>query len=318
MELSQKRQAMITASKLYYYGNMSQDEIAVMMGISRPKVSRLLTEARQIGIVKIDVSDPNVSFEQNAEKIRSYFQLKYVTVVPSGTSSEAAKTNVGRAASEFLNQHIRENSKIGLSWGTTLSTFAREFRAKAPHPGATVVQLVGGTYSQSMHIDARELVKTVSAKLHCEYSLLQAPMVVHNPTLKNMLMQEPAFTQHFSYIQNLDMAFIGIGSSYEKDAVALRANYLEANDVAQLKELGTVCDICGHQIKQDGSAPPTFLTNRVVGISLEELHRIPLVVGLCVGHKKAEPILAALRGRHLNCLIIDEVAAISIISAEGI
>lgn len=320
MEQSQKRQDMIKAAKLYYYGNMSQDTIAEMLGISRPKVSRLLAEARKIGIVKIEVSDPNFSYkyQDNAERIRDYFHLLYVKIVPSGADEDIAKTNVGRAASDFLNDHIHETSHIGLSWGTTLASFAREFRAKASYPNACVVQLVGGTYSQSMNIDARELVKTISGKLQCKYSLLQGPMIVHNPALRDLLMQEPAVIEHFHHIHELDMAFVGIGKSHDRDSVVLRANYIAEDEAYQLYQLGMVCDICGHQLKADGSSPHTFLSNRVFGISLEELRNVPLVMGLCVGHKKTEPLLAALRGKYLTGIIIDEVAAISLISAIGL
>ena len=314
MELSRKRQDMIKAAKLYYYGNMSQDEIAGMMGISRPKVSRLLTEARQIGVVKVSVSDPSGTTEEMAERIRGTFGLRQVIIVPSGANEDMAKVNVGRAASDFLNENIRPDSKIGMSWGTTLSTFAREFRAREPYPEARVVQMVGGTYSQSLNIDARELVKTISGKLQCRHSILHAPLLVHNPTLRDLVMQEPAAVEHFEYIRTLDMAFVGIGTA-GRDAVAVRANYITEEEVKKLGEIGMVADLCGHQLTADGQAPETFLSNRVVGITPAQLRSIPLVAGLCVGHRKTEPILAVLRGHYVNCLIIDEVAAISLLAA---
>lgn len=318
MEQSRKRQDIIRAAKLYYYGNMSQDEISRLMGISRPKVSRLLTEARQLNIVQITVHDPQDSCAQLAKNLQQHFKLQYVTVVDSGNSEESAKENVGRAASSFLNTHIRDGSKIGISWGTTLASFTREFHADAPMPHARIVQLVGGTYSENLNIDGRELVKVLAKKLQCAHSILQAPLIVHNAALRDLLMQEPAVLAHFRHIRTLDMAFVGIGTSYYKDSIAYRADYIAEEEGRKLNELGLVCDICGRQLLEDGSEPTTFLSNRVVGISLEELHRIPLVVGLCTGHKKAAPLLAALRGRHINSMIIDEVAAIALLAAVPI
>lgn len=317
MEQSQKRRDMIKASKLYYFGNMSQEEIARLMGISRPKVSRLLTEARQLNIVQITVNDCHESNDENARLLAQRFQLQYVQIVPSGNCEEAAKTNVGLAASDLLNARIQPNSTIGISWGTTLAAFARTFRAKHPVPGAKMVQLVGGTYSQSLNIDGRELVRSISKKLQCEHHLLQAPFIVHNPALRDLLMQEPAVKEHFRLIHNLDMAFVGIGASYYKDSIAFRSHYIEEDEARQLSDLGLVCDICGHQLLPDGHEPDTFLNDRVVGISLEDLDRTPFVVGLCVGHKKVTPLLAALHGHHLNAMIIDEVAAISLLSKSA-
>lgn len=315
MEQSQKRRDMIKASKLYYFGGMSQEEIARLMEISRPKVSRLLSEARQLNIVQITINDPYTSNDEHAKLLAKRFGLQYVRVVPSGNCEEAAKNNVGLAASELLNARLQEKSMIGLSWGTTLAAFARAFHAEHAAPGAKVIQLVGGTYSQSLNIDGRELVKSISKKLQCEHRLLQAPLIVHNPALRDLLMQEPAVKEHFRLIRNLDMAFVGIGASYYKDSIAYRAHYLEEDEARRLSDLGLVCDICGHQLLPDGSEPDTSLTNRIIGISLKDLDRIPFVVGLCAGHKKAAPLLAALHGRHINAMIIDEVAAISLLAA---
>lgn len=316
MEQSQKRKDIIKAAKLYYYGNMSQQEIAQLMNISRPKVSRLLTEARQLNIVQITIRDPRMSLEQNAEKLKKHFNLRFVSVVPSAVNDEATKVNVGRAASDYLNSNMQDHTKIGISWGTTLCAFTREFQAKTSFPNAMVVQLVGGTYSQNLNIDARELVKVIAHKLQCNHSILQAPLIVSDPALRDLLMKEPAIIEHFRQIHSLDIAFVGLGSSYYKDSIAYRANYIEENEAKRLGELGLVCDICGHQLREDGSEPDTFLSNRVVGVTMEELHQIPTVVGLCAGHKKTQPILAALRGRHINALIIDEIAAISLLTAE--
>ena len=107
MEPSSKRQSIIKAAKLYYYGNMSQEEIAQVMGISRPKVSRLLTEGRQLNIVQIVIQDPGTSIASNEEKIKSHYKLDLVKIVPTQHSPAATMTLIGRAASAFLNENIQ-------------------------------------------------------------------------------------------------------------------------------------------------------------------------------------------------------------------
>lgn len=318
MEQSSKRQNIIKAAKLYYYGNMSQDEISQLMGVSRPKVSRMLAEARQLNIVQIVVNDSGAAINTQEERIKKHFKLDYVKVVPTQHTDAATKAMVGRAASAFLNEHMRDDSCIGLSWGKTLAAFVHEFQAKRPCPNATVVQLVGGTYSQRINIDVRELAKDLAKKLDCHYSILQTPMIVHNPKLREMFMEEPAVQEHFRRIHSLQMAFVGVGSSYYKDSVVFQANFIEQNAAQLLTNMGLVCDICGHQLMPDGSAPHTFLSDRLIGIALEELRRIPMVVGLCEGKKKTAPLRAALNGGHLNCIITDEVAAITLLAEERI
>jgi len=320
MMLSEKRNNMLQAAKLYYYGSMSQDEIAKLLHISRPKVSRLLSEARQLNIVKITITDPNQSFQNYEEILCSHFGLKHAIIVPGGPNEEAIKRNVGQAASEFLNSHLTGDMKIGISWGTTLAAFVKEFQTKTPVPDVRIVQLIGGTYSQTLNIDGRDLVRTMAQKLQCEYSILQAPLIVTKPILRQLLMEEPNVIRHFEHIRSLDIAFVGIGHSYfsYKDSIVYRANYIAEAEAPRLEEMELVCDICGHPLLQDGTEPETFLQDRIIGISLEELHRIPLVVGVCTGHSKVKPVLAALRGRHINTLITDEVAAITLLTEENL
>ena len=159
---------------------MTQDEIAQMMGISRPKVSRMLAAAHQYNIVHIEIRDPLFSNTEVAEKIRSHFDLKKVVVVPTGQNPSDAKDNIGKAASEYLNSCIVNGMKIGISWGTTLNAFVNRFPVRKSISRCQCHPALGASYSQSMHMDGRELVKPLARKLNCQYSLLRPPLLVHN------------------------------------------------------------------------------------------------------------------------------------------
>lgn len=318
MNQSSKRKSIIKVCKLYYYGGMSQEQIATLMQISRPKVSRLLAEAHQLNIVQIKIIDPLSSYAENSEKIRKHFNLKKVIVVPAGQNLSESKDNIGKAASQYLNDIMQPTTKIGIAWGTTLNSFVNHFQCNRNFPKATVLQLVGGTYSQTMNLDARELVKALAIKLNCNFHLLQAPLIVHNPTLRNLLFEEPEVIEHFALIEKLDVAFIGIGSSNYKDSIVFKAKYIEEVQAKELAKLGLICDICGHQIDIDGIEQKTFLSERLISTPLDTLKKIPLLVGLAAGSDKVLPILSSIHGGYLNALIIDEVAAISLIEIAKI
>ena len=314
MEQSLKRKTIIKIAKLYYYGNMSQEQIAKLMGISRPKVSRLLAAANQLNIVQVTVNDPVSHNEENAVKICKHFNMQKVIITPSGKNATEGKENVGRAASKYLDSILSDNLKIGIAWGTTLNSFARAFRPKHQYPNVQIAQIVGAIYTESMNMDGRDLVTTIANKLNCHFSLFHAPLIVRNPILRDLLMEEPSVIDHFKLIENLDVAFVGIGTV----DFALKARYIEQEEGDELVSMGIVGDMCGHQLISDGSSPDNLLKNRTLGISLEALHNIPTVVGLAVGNEKTAPALAAIKGGHINMLIIDEIAAISIMQAERI
>lgn len=52
-----KIERMIQAARLYYEKDMTQNQIAKEMGISRPLVSILLSEAKACGIVTFQIHD---------------------------------------------------------------------------------------------------------------------------------------------------------------------------------------------------------------------------------------------------------------------
>lgn len=317
MKYTMTRKDLIKAAKLYYYGNMSQDEIAAMMHISRPKVSRMLSAARSLNIVQITIKDPVFSLTDMATKIKNYFSLKNVVVVPAGQNLEEAKDNIGSAASEMLNRIVFNGMKVGISWGTTLNSFVNRYHCSKSYPDTKIVQLIGGMYQQTMHMDGRELVKNLALKMGAQYQLLQTPLMVHNPELKVLLMQEPENIEHFKLIDSLDAAFVGLGSSNYKNTVIYKAKYLEASDAKHMSDTG-LFDICGHQIDSEGNEPPSPVKDRVIGISLHSLQRIPQVFAVCAGNEKVPAICAAIRGGYINSLIIDEIAALSLMETENI
>ena len=49
---------LLEVSRLYWEENLGQADIARRTGYSRPTVSRMLTEARRVGIVTVTVAHP--------------------------------------------------------------------------------------------------------------------------------------------------------------------------------------------------------------------------------------------------------------------
>ena len=57
-------------------------------------------------------------------------------------------------------------------------------------------------------------------------------------------------------------------------------------------------------------------TQRVIGIELEQLKRVPRAIGVAGGPAKTPAILAALLGGWINCLITDRSTAERLLHAD--
>jgi DNA-binding transcriptional regulator LsrR (DeoR family) len=318
MEDRLTRKDLIKVAKLYYLGNLSQAQIAQSMGVSRPKVSRMLTQARAQNIIEFKIKDFPMMTEEMSEKIRSYFDLIKVIVVPSAITPEQSKNNAGKEASAYLNSILRNDLQIGLSWGTTLQSMIRMFELKKRVSNISVIQLAGGVHTRNIGLDSQKMVCTFAEKLDATYSLLQAPLVVTSPTVRNLLINEPEVRNHFARFEDLDIALIGVGSMSPEEAIPYKAGYITLEQSHLLANTGFATDICGNRIYLDGTIRQNLLTDRLISISPEQIRKVPLVISLAVGAEKAIPVIAAAKGRFVHVLIIDEIAALTIMDMENI
>lgn len=315
---SVNRSMLIKVAKLYYYGNLSQDKIAKIIGVSRSKISRMLSMARKLNIVDINIAESPLLNEQMEAKIKEHFGLKYVKIVPSSLITINTQRTAGRAAGEYLNSIMFNGMYLGISWGTTMDSFVSQFMPTRLVDAVTVVQLTGGIRSETFHVDSRELAISLAQKLHASYSLLQAPLVVSNSSVRNMLLAEPEFVSHFNLFKKLDVAVVGVGSTIPEQSALYKAGYITYEQSKTLIQDGFAADICGNRIYQDGSIKPNFLSDRLIAIPPEQIRDIPMVIGVAIGEDKADPLITVAKGKFVKALIIDEVAAIAMIEHENI
>ena len=55
-----ERTDLVNVARLYYEQGLTQDQVAKRIGVSRPLVSKMLTRAREAGIVHIEIRTANI------------------------------------------------------------------------------------------------------------------------------------------------------------------------------------------------------------------------------------------------------------------
>jgi len=313
--MESQRSLLVKISELYYYENMSQLEIAKALQLSRPKVSRLLAQARRQGIVEISIADSVLFSFHHAQRLKELLGLSHVIVVPSGADKEQALLAAGRAAGNYLNEILHENMQIGISWGSAMDSLVQQFHPLRSMPSARILQLSGGVHTTAYNIDSRELTLRLARKLGAAYSILQAPLLVSCREVRDVLLREPELALHFRHFQSLDLALVGIGSMLPAQSMLYKAGYISLQESQAQIEAGFAADICANRIYKDGSIRPNAISDRLIAISLQQLRRIPNVLAVAVGEDKVLPILAAAKGGFIKTLITDEIAASSLLKA---
>ena len=86
-------------ARRYYADGLSQDEIAKLVGLSRPSISRLLLDARELGIVEIRVHPPIPTVPELEDRLARTFNLQEVSRPGVPRTAATMKSGANSAAS---------------------------------------------------------------------------------------------------------------------------------------------------------------------------------------------------------------------------
>ncbi|GAB4493120.1 MAG: sugar-binding domain-containing protein [Anaerolineales bacterium] len=303
-------------ASLYYEHNLKQEEIANRTGYSRSMVSRLLTEARERGIVEIHINYPLERCLDLEEALQAALGLRIVRVLQRGTLGYAEMLRkLGSMAASLIEELVDQGSKrIGISWGTALYETVSAMRRRN-YTDTQVYQIIGSAGTLTPETDGPSLARHLAEALGGQYYTIPAPLIVANPALREALTQEPSIARVFKEAQTLSLALVGIGSMEPASSSWVRAGYFDADQARRLSLAGVAGDVCGILFDRAGHLRESELQSRVVGISPAALQAIPLKMGISAGEMKTIPILGACRAGLVNCLVTDETAALGVLES---
>lgn len=312
----ERSELLAQVASLYYEDNLTQAEIARRIGASRPTISRMLQEAREAGVVEITIhyswkADPELEHDLAAR-----FHLRQARVlVGRGRPYEEILRGLGVLAARYLESTLAEDIILGISWGTAAYSTLQALQPDRRLP-ITVVQMIGAVGMGDSRIDGPDLARLLANVYGGEYRYLHAPLIVEEAHVREALLQEPRIQETLSLAHRADVALVGIGSLATEVSSLLRAGYLDQEALAQLRAQGAVGDVCARHYDAQGRVLDIELNHRIVGIELEALRDIEQVIGVAGGEAKAEAILGALRGGHVNVLVTDDAAARKVLAMD--
>lgn len=306
---------LVKVSKLYYEEGLSQDEIVARLNLSRSKISRLLQQARNEGIVQISVVTPKHLFPNLENELEKHFGLHEALVVESqaGDSVESIQHELGIAAAGYLERSVGPTTTLGISWGATLHSMVAALRTKHL-PQVHVVQIIGGLGQPEAEVHATDLCRRLARALGAQLTLLPAPGVVASQQARAVLMEDTYIRRAVEMFERLDIAFVGIGAPTPDSLLLRDGSILSRQELDDLLQKGTVGDIALRFFDAQGQPIQSEIDQRVIGITLEQLKRSRRVVGVAGGPGKFAAILGALRGKFINVLITDSLTAEKLLS----
>ncbi|KQS14595.1 hypothetical protein ASG04_01715 [Curtobacterium sp. Leaf183] len=296
------------AARMYYLEDATQVEIATRLDVSRPTVSRLVAEARRMGLVNIEVVDP---FQDEttvlAERLRDALGLQavYLTAV---THAATLGTDVARPVAAAVHaMELTRGDAVLLSSGRTTYEIARTGMPSLA--GVQLVPTVGGQADPMPWFQTNEITRTAAEYSGGTPTFLFA-QAIPSAAMRASLDEDPGFQHVVGLWDRAKGALLGIGAPpATRDALA---RGIPVEDDAFDSAAG---DVCLNFFDADGAAIEFPGSERMVRIPPETLAAIPHAVGIAVGAAKVPSILGAAHAHLVNELVSDAATARALLDA---
>jgi DNA-binding transcriptional regulator LsrR (DeoR family) len=303
------------AARLYFVEDRSQDDVAAVLGTTRSNVSRMLKQARDLGIVEIRIVDPARRDHELELALRDRFPLVDARVLEVAPDTDVLP-GVGRLAERWLDETLRDGQVVALSWGQALEAMVDAVDGLSRRD-VEVVQLVGGLSSLDSAATGQELVRELSERMGARHRYLHAPALFGSAEALAMLLREQTIAAALDAAKRADLAMVGIGTpGIGSSEALLTALALTPGERAEFDAAGPVGDVCGRYYDLAGREVGGAVGERVLAVTLDDLRAIPTVAGIAAGREKAPGILGALHGRIIDVLVCDQQAARAVLNLD--
>lgn len=311
----ESREQLLRAAWYYYVDQLTQDEVARKLSISRATAGRLLERSRQSGIVTFTIGSSHFEAFQVGRKLRETFGLTEALVPPSlgvesGDAVDVAR-RLARGGSQYLQNKLEPDQTLAIGWGETVHATMERLPVEQTAKISTVT-LTGGV---NAYVPSLRWVRDSSGK-HTD-AVIPAPIVVSSADLAAELRSEPVVQRVLELSRSADHALIGIGAVAGQATLA-QQGYVTDDEFVEFQKRGAVGDILGLFYDEHGNVLDLPLHARRIGVGVEDLRRIPNVVGIAGGINKLPAVLGALRGGYLDVLVTTEEIARALLEAEGV
>lgn len=297
---------MVRCAKMHYEDNLKQNEVAEKLGVSKATVSRIINYAKEKKIIEFKINNPFPEEILDLEKqIENKYGLTEVIIADLGSEDESdIKKALAKEAAKYLTRVLKQGMLVGVSSGTTLAEIPKYIENTKTND-ITFIPMVGGNGQYIPNIQTNNIALNFARVLKGNSKILHAPAIVEKLENKKMLIEDPGIKSVLSLTERLDMALMGIGSSTLQSTVKMIAEFLTNEELEQISKKGAVADVCNIFVDKDGNGDKFESNQRVIGISLENIRKTPLKVGIAGHMDKFEAIKGILNTDLINVLITD-------------
>ena len=306
---SAQHELLAKVASMYYEGEMTQNEIAAALGLSRVKIYRLLKQARDTQIVRILI-DWHIKRSPAVEgQLIERFGLDEALVLGSGaTDSALLLRQTAQLTARYLEGVLVDASSLSICFGSStyevINAIRMDFQANVK-----VMQATGSLSHALKEFDSSALTRQLAQKLGGEALYLSCPLLADDARAAAIIRQQAVVARTLEQVRRADIALVGIGDLHPQTSGFVRAGVAESEQIREYREAGAIGDIAWQIFDGAGRLFPCELNQRIIGVTLDELRALPQTIAVAAGINKAAAIVGALQSGIINVLCTDEDTA---------
>lgn len=306
---------------LYYKEGLTQNEIAMRLGVSRPTVINYLRLAREQKIVDIRINGASFAVSNTSRKLRARFNLADVYIASFTAGGDPAEIvykaqinrHVAQVGAMALHDILQPGEMVGIAWGETIYHLANE----APYgiiDNLTVCQMIG-SMTTPLVSTAEGCAISLASRLGAECHTLHAPAILTSSKLAASLRKEPVIMEQLERLKTIDRSIFSVGNC-DSDTPIVQSAITTDEEFDWYRAQGAVGVLCGRFIDCSGAHIRGPMDDRMIGIDLSDLKERANGLLVAGGPAKFEAISATLKGGYVSHLVTDEQTARALLEVQ--
>lgn len=291
----------------YHVNRKLQRTIAGELGVSQVQVSKYLSKAEELGIVRIEVVSPHAdtrNMRALRDRLVEFFGITDVVLAPSFGQESLLSDALHRAVAEYLFSTFADTAlQVGIGWGSTTYGFVDS----AFHEARTlwrIIPLTGGSMLiASKYFNINHIANEFAEKLRATAQPVYLPLVVERST-QELFTTSADYRYLYKVWSTLDLIVCGVGNSIPVSPF-FRQGLLGPLHVQALREQGVVGDILTHYFDIDGRLIEIGAEPVMINVDVDQVRAAGKTLVVAYGPRKHKSIVGALRTGLVDVLATD-------------
>lgn len=291
---------------MYFVEQMTQNEIADVLGVGRVTIVRMLADARARNEVKITIESELSEIVRLERALEKTFGLQQALVAPLSAADADPIPAISAKTGSFLSDTMKSGMRVGVGWGQTLFSSLPFISAKSL-TDFKVISLLGGV-GVVRRVNPAEFAWRFAQIFQGDGYLMPTPAVVDSVETKIALIERCGLQEIFEMADVLDAVLLSVGGIASATTFS-RGGFLKEADREALLARGAVGDLLFHFFDRNGDLVDHPVNSHVMSVDVDRLRKAPIRILTSGGEEKTEALLGAMTLIAPTILITDEESA---------